>query len=361
MPLEHVSNVNAWGGHPDRNYYIFIAISIVFGFLGLDHFYLRSFETGVKKFIVNIFGLGIWYFWDILQIVSDGKAIREEGLSSPLDWIKGIGRGTFVEPTLLKKVQMGGSRDSQSQEPTNEQPVFSARKSYLLYAFLAIFFGWLGLDKFYMGAFGQGFVKLISCFNIFLFLFGWVWVLWDSFHAFFMTESVLQNGITVPLPYSFIFEDIPTQDFKVTQSGGQESFFADWTPNLLWFLPAVPRFEWVTQLYKDIAAPLLTVPVVKALQAIPSSKDLTGMASGSLGTLPQMPEMPSIPKIPSVSVPSVKETETKEDVKPAAVMKGGARNEPITGPGPVIAGALSAIVLAGGLKGFYDVIAAQYG
>ena len=31
------------------------------------------------------------------------------------------------------------------------------------------------------------------------------------------------------------------------------------------------------------------------------------------------------------------------------------------GPGPVIAGVLTAIVLAGGLKGFYDVISKQYG
>jgi hypothetical protein len=30
------------------------------------------------------------------------------------------------------------------------------------------------------------------------------------------------------------------------------------------------------------------------------------------------------------------------------------------GPGPVIAGALTAVVLAGGLKGFYDILAAQY-
>jgi hypothetical protein len=37
---------------------------------------------------------------------------------------------------------------------------------------------------------------------------------------------------------------------------------------------------------------------------------------------------------------------------------GGGSN---SGPGPVIAGVLSALVLAGGLKGFYDVIQKQYG
>jgi len=40
---------------------------------------------------------------------------------------------------------------------------------------------------------------------------------------------------------------------------------------------------------------------------------------------------------------------------------GGGLREDSAGPGPVIAGALTAVVLAGGLKGFYDVISKQYG
>jgi hypothetical protein len=40
---------------------------------------------------------------------------------------------------------------------------------------------------------------------------------------------------------------------------------------------------------------------------------------------------------------------------------GGGGNSIQHGPGPVIAGALSALILAGGLKGFYDIISKQYG
>jgi hypothetical protein len=46
---------------------------------------------------------------------------------------------------------------------------------------------------------------------------------------------------------------------------------------------------------------------------------------------------------------------------PIQRQSGGARNEFTGGPGPVIAGVLTAVVLAGGLKGFYDVISKQYG
>ncbi|NBT47163.1 MAG: TM2 domain-containing protein, partial [Actinobacteria bacterium] len=283
----HISNVHMWGGHPDRNYYVFIVLSVLFGFFGLDHFYLRSFETGFKKFIVNIFGLGLWYFWDIIQIASDGAKIRKEGLSSPFDWIRGIGYGAFLEPNLFKP-QTGG---------------FSARKSYLLYAFLAIFLGCFGFDKFYMGYLWQGLAKCLSCFNIFLFLFGWLWVLWDSFHAFFLTKTVLEEGITPPMPYNFVFDPIPTDVFQVTPESEQMKYSSgnllDWIAFTFGF-PPVPTLIGVRQAYREIVAPLITVPVIKTLQA----------TSADLPKMPTMPELPStsMPSMPTVAMPGMATT-----------------------------------------------------
>jgi TM2 domain-containing membrane protein YozV len=93
----HISDVDTWK-HPDRNYYVFAILSILFGLLGMDHFYLRSFHTGIMKIILNVCTFGLWYFWDVTQVVYDGKKIREEGLTSPFDWICGIGRGVFTSP-----------------------------------------------------------------------------------------------------------------------------------------------------------------------------------------------------------------------------------------------------------------------
>jgi hypothetical protein len=92
-------------------------------------------------------------------------------------------------------------------------------------------------------------------------------------------------------------------------------------------IPTLPSVDDARDVYKE--TPLMTVPVVKGLQAL----------SGDL------PTMPSV-KMPSVKMP----IQMKQH--------GGSAS---AGPGPVIAGALTAVVLAGGLKGFYDVIAAQYG
>ena len=332
-----------WGGHPDRNYYVFMVLSIVLGFFGVDHFYLRSFETGFKKFFVNILGLGIWYIWDIIQIASDGPKIRKEGLSSPFDWIRGIGYGAFMEPNLFKP-QTGG---------------FSAQKSYLLYAFLAIFLGCFGFDKFYMGYIWQGLAKLLSCFNIFLFLFGWIWVFWDAFHAFFLTKTVLEEGITPPMPYNFIFDPIPSDVFKTTAESEHPTGpgnFLDWI-NMTFGLPHVPSLIGVRNVYKDIVAPLVTVPVVKSLQVMSGERPAPILlpAGPSLPALGAMPSLPTLGKMPSVKMPDVSAAIPKaKGAQHGGGYEGG-------GPGPIIAGALTAVVLAGGLKGFYDVIAAQYG
>ena len=375
----HISDIDTWK-HPDRNYYIFVFLSVVFGLFGADHFYLRSYHTGMMKFISNLSGFGLWYFWDLIQIIHDGKKIREEGLTSPFDWICGIGRGVMLPPSDTK-------------------PKFVAEKSYLLYTFLAVFLGFLGLDKMYMGHFWQGLAKVFSVFNIFLFLFGFIWVLWDSFHALFMTKSILENGITAPLPYSFLFTtpidgklflvDNPAHSVK---SGG-----------LMDFIPTVPiPTISYNGIYKDIVAPLMTPAVVTAINTakcarppeLPDLPTMPGLAQFGLPTELPIPKIPTstaeltaaIPK--SLTTPvtaqlgqvtqaaqalqSLPKTAEAVIAKPVAVVEslptakpapqaGGARYEQSAGPGPAIAGVLTAVVVAGGLKGFYDVISSQYG
>jgi hypothetical protein len=58
---------------------------------------------------------------------------------------------------------------------------------------------------------------------------------------------------------------------------------------------------------------------------------------------------PEMPKVPELKAPQV------------GTQVGGAYEAPTAGPGPVIAGSLTALIIAGGLKGFYDFISKQYG
>lgn len=319
----HVSDVDTWGG-PDRNYYIFVALSFLGGFMGLDHFYLRSFGTGTQKFLMNLCSFGFWYFWDCAQILQEGQKIRKEGLSSPFDWIRGIGRGVFLEGA------MGGGGGE------------TAQKSYLVYTLLAVFFGFLGANQFYLGNWGQGFVKMFSCFNIFLFLFGWLWVAWDAFHAFFMTSSVLQEGVVPPMPYSFLFESTNSDVFRVgggspTSSNDEKTFWnskwLDWLP-----LPPVPDFSFLSQMVKTLLPLAVTPPVVKAIKELKTPySPLSGLPAPS-SLLPNAP----LPELPPMR-------------------GGGGGDDSGSGAGPIVAGVLTALVLAGGLKGTYDFITKQYG
>ena len=385
----HISDIDTWGGHPDRSYITFVILSVMFGFLGLDHFYLRSFGTGTQKLLINVMTLGSWYWWDIIQIAADGQKIRTEGLNSPLDWVRGIGRGTFTMPAPKEEKGEKGGKDKK------EGPTYGAKKSYLLYAFLAIFFGWLGADKFYLGEVWQGVVKVISCFNIFLFLFGWLWVFWDSFHAFFLTDSILVHGITPPMPYNMIFnETVPGDIFKVGEvkedataagkgsSVGLGAFgfplsFGDFCSR--WLRIPIPTLP-VREIYREIVAPLMTPPVVSALKSVGPSATTTPtcfqeMTSG-LPPIPTKEEfqasvidtadksrevVATVVEPVAIAASGVGNAVSKVQSRPPLQSGGGRLEEVSGGPGPVIAGALTAVVLAGGLKGFYDILSKQYG
>lgn len=393
--MHHISDVDTWG-NPDRNYYVFVAISVLLGFIGFDHFYLRSFGTGTQKLLVNCITLGFWYLWDLIQVFKDGQKIRKDGLNSPLDWIQGIGRGTFTPLPSDSEATEEASEPKQDGGACKPKananiPQFEAKKSYLIYAFLSVCLGWLGADKFYMGETWQGVAKVLSCFNIFLFLFGWAWVIWDAVHAFFMTDSIMENGISVPMPYSFVFHNkICPSVFKVVpfdpnapppkeekKSGGFGSLL-DWLP-----LPSVPQGFSMREIYRELLAPLMIPPIVKGLKEInnPPAPSMPAVDMPSL-SLPENP-IAGIVNSASETVNTAKEVlkngavnslhvisdVAKEAEKTVAKMSGGSYTHAqeggagagASGPGPVIAGALTAVVLAGGLKGFYDFIIKQYG
>ena len=322
------SDVKLWK-HPDRNYMTFVIVSFVLGFFGVDHIYLRSFQTAFAKTVVNLFTFGLWYIWDILQILYDGERIKKEGLNSPFDWIKGIGRGVFASP----------------------ESKFQAPKDYIFYTFLT-FFGFLGADKFYIGEYGQGIVKLISCFNIFLFLFGWFWVLWDWYNA--ISTSAIIEKIYTPLPYSFIFPPIDVQPlFKVQDprepdAPTKQVSWLDWFYRLFPSLPALPSFlsifapfsflfgkELLDEIYQKLIVPIFGIGESVATLATQMEKDGTQILAGATNQLHEAQAAPS--------------------------MTGGARpaSQEGSGLGPVLAGSIAALLLAGGAKGFYDFIRKQ--
>lgn len=334
----HISDTDTWGP-PDRNYYVFIALTFLLGFLGLDHVYLRSYGTAMKKLLTNFLFLGVWYFWDIMQVVKDGAHVRKHGLNSPLDWIRGIGRGTFKEP------KAAGT------------PEYAAPKSYILYTLLAVFAGIFAADKFYLGENIQGLAKLFSVFNIFLFLIGLLWVAWDAFHAVFMTESIMKDGISVPIPFNFFFrKPIPAGDlFRVQEV--REGAESSGSMGLLGLLPVL---NW-KGLYGDIVAPLLRPTVGAAVENVGKMANVAGKAASlATSTIARGPALVSEfanAAVANATAQATQATKAAAGLGPAATaataQTGGGSSG---GPGPVLAGSLTALLLAGGLKGMHDVL-----
>ncbi len=273
----HVSDVGTWK-HADRSFWIFVALSIFTGFLGLDHFYIRSNETAIKKLLVNVLGFGFWYFYDVIQVLTEGKKIQSEGLSSPLDWIQGIGRGMFA----------------QSKTSEEKGPKFSAPKSYMLYTILAVALGAFGADKFYLGYTFQGIVKFLSVFSIIFTIFGLVWVLYDAFNAIFMTDSLMKNGIWAPPPFSFVFRKpiLAKELFEVQEEKEKVS-----KPFSIWdYIPLVGFFRavggFVPTVVEEVVQPLVgpSVCAVKkhAETAMELGKIGSSLVSNTLATAPEL-------------------------------------------------------------------------
>jgi len=93
--FEHTQN-SYWRG-PWYPYWSLIIVSILGGFFGLDHLYLRSPTTAFVKTIVNIIFFGLWYIYDLLQIIGEKEYVMKYGLSAPGVGPLGIGAEMFTD------------------------------------------------------------------------------------------------------------------------------------------------------------------------------------------------------------------------------------------------------------------------
>ena len=142
-----------WGGswYP---YWSLIIISIIGGLFGLDHFWLRSPLTGTLKFFVNIFSLGLWYFYDLVQILGEKESVMKNGLSAPIIGPLGIGAGMF--------------RDNNPNEPLAKAP-------YKFLAYLILAFLPFGFEFFLAGDSNGAMAKFICTIIFFLWPIAIIW------------------------------------------------------------------------------------------------------------------------------------------------------------------------------------------
>ena len=124
---------------PDRNIDTLQNLTWL-GFLGIDHFYLRSPGTGLAK-LLTLGGFGFWWLWDIIQVWTERERVLNYGLVTPFDATIGIGQGMIYDYSSKKWK-------------------YSQDTDFGTWA-LATIFGFTGADMFVLGRFWLGFRKFV--------------------------------------------------------------------------------------------------------------------------------------------------------------------------------------------------------
>ncbi len=169
-----------WGGSY-YSYWTVLAISVIFGFIGLDHLYLRSPLTFLLKAIANIFTFGLWFFYDIFQLVSEKENVMEYGLRAPLLGPLGVGAGMF--------------RDNDSSGPEAKSP-------YRFLGFMATLF-LPGFSYAFAGDLNGGMAQFASLFFPPLWLVLIAWMVYNGYRTFFKTGSLFSEGMPRIFPWNW--------------------------------------------------------------------------------------------------------------------------------------------------------------
>ena len=150
-----VSQIYYWDGTSDKNkansetkpgslsYDWYLILSVLGGFLGLDHLYLRSPSTAILKFFVNIFFYGAWWLFDALNAFFNRDIVKVFGVGIPGLGPYGIGAGCLAHDIPDK----------------NHVNFFS-------YSFGLGFGGLFGLDSYMVGNTGTALLRLMCLVSI---------------------------------------------------------------------------------------------------------------------------------------------------------------------------------------------------
>ena len=153
------------------SYDVFVGLSVLGGFFGLDHLYLRSPWTFLAKFVVNLFFSGIWWIYDAVHALFNSDTVRVYGLGIPGWGPAGIGAGVLSKDVPDRK-----------------------HFRFLFYAIALMFGGMIGLDSFVVGNNQMGIFRMVCTFTLLLAPLSLLQWGYHLFNFFVNTEEVISNN-----------------------------------------------------------------------------------------------------------------------------------------------------------------------
>jgi hypothetical protein len=160
------------------------ATSLLGGFFGLDHLLLRSPQTALMKLIVNVLTLGLWYWYDVIQVFQDIDFVKEYGLTFPIKGPTGLGAGLVGDT----------SGPAAAPKGTPSPWMFLLYMVSLLIPF--------GTSNLVAGDYNGAAAKLVMTLFFFTTIFGLLWWMYSMFYGIFNTKSLLTHGVDRPFPIS---------------------------------------------------------------------------------------------------------------------------------------------------------------
>lgn len=214
---------HTWGGKelPNWVFQLFTAFPLT-GFFGIDHLLFHSPQTAFMKAIVNIFTLGSWYIYDILQQFGDSEKVKEYGLTIPAFGASGLGYG------LIGK-----------GEPTQGVSSVLFFLGYVLLILVPF-----GISSFVVGDIPGGIAKVVATFFVLPLMF---WTLFEIFLLVFKPADLFTKGAPRAFPFSLFMdshgfaprvmtpEAIKEAEAKATAEANKPGFFGNVVTSILGF------------------------------------------------------------------------------------------------------------------------------
>lgn len=176
-------------------FWVHCILAVTVGLVGLDHLFFHSPLTAFQKLLANIFGLGIWYFYDLIQLFGDKDYVQKYGLSRPITGSTGLAYQSFQEIV---------TEDKKNQ--ANLPPVKSLSSTFLFVAYSLLIFVPFGVANFLSGDTTGGFIKLLLTFSIF-FIVVLLWNVYDAVTLLYTPSTIFEKGTNFIPPFTSMFRD----------------------------------------------------------------------------------------------------------------------------------------------------------
>lgn len=156
------------------NYTWYWIFAVFLGFFGLDLLYARAPLGAIAKFIVNIFTLGAWWYYDAIEATFNKKQVQTVGPSFPPYGPLGIAGGQF----------MGKGTDKEKDKHAN----------FLIYGAIVLFTGLFGGDSFLVGDDLSGYIRIISLLSLIFSPIALIWWGYKLYLYFIRTDQILDQN-----------------------------------------------------------------------------------------------------------------------------------------------------------------------